>query len=91
MQRIDRHDDTGRFTPPDGEVGFRQVGQDEGQHFTRGNAQVVEGIRRASDVFDEFGIAPVVGVPETGSVGEETQCRRVGAKPGCPGQCFISA
>ncbi|MNX68828.1 hypothetical protein D3C86_1000260 [compost metagenome] len=52
-------------------MGFRQVGQDEGQHLTRFYAQVMEGICRAGDIREELGVVPLVGTFEIGGIGEE--------------------
>lgn len=61
-------------------MGFRQIGQNKGDHLTRLYAQVMEGICRAGDISEELGVIPLVGVLEIGGIGEETQRRCLGVR-----------
>src|SRR5690606_39542654 len=50
QQRIDRVDDAGGLAAPDGEVGLRQVRQQEGNRLSRPQTEAVEGVGGLGDL-----------------------------------------
>ena len=55
-QRVDRIDDAGGLATPDGVVGLRQVGQQEGHRLAGTQAQAVEGVGGLGDLAEQLGI-----------------------------------
>ncbi|MCY1411902.1 hypothetical protein D9M71_272980 [compost metagenome] len=57
QQRVDGIDHAGRFPTPDGEMGMRQVRQQERHRLARPHTQVVEGVGRLGDPRQQLGIS----------------------------------
>ena len=49
QKRIEGGDDAGRLSAPDGEMGFGEIGEEEGDHVVLADAERVEGIGRLGD------------------------------------------
>ncbi|MNE48543.1 hypothetical protein D3C80_1430120 [compost metagenome] len=91
QQRIDRVDDPGRLAAPDGEVGLRQVGQQERHRLARAQAEAVKGVGGLGDLAQQLLVIEAIDGFVAATLEDKGQRRRLRLRRGRAADQLVGA